>query len=59
MGKGADDKMGGFTNDNSKKLFATMMSDKNFKTNFNFNMDSFKDKLPGPTVEEIEEDDLD
>ena len=35
-----------------------MASGKDFKANFNFNMDSFKD-LPGPTVEEIDEDDLD
>jgi hypothetical protein len=59
MGKGANDKMGGFSNDQSKRLFATMMSDKNFKTNFNFNMESANVKIPGPTVEEIDEDDLD
>lgn len=59
MGNSGDDKMGGFQNDKSKRLFANMMSDKNFKTNFDFNMESFKDKLPGPTVEEIDEDDLD
>lgn len=46
--------MGGFQNDQGKRLFASMMSEKNFKTNFDFNMDSFKEKLPGPTVEEID-----
>lgn len=59
VGKGGSDKLGGVKDDQSKRLFATMMSDKNFKTNFNFNMESANVKLPGPTVEEIDEDDLD
>ena len=51
--------MGAEQQDNSQRVFAAMMSDKNFKTNFNFNMDGFKKDEQGPTVEEVGEEDLD
>jgi hypothetical protein len=58
LGASGANNMGKQQQDNSKRVFATMMSDKNFKTNFNFNMDGFK-KDEGPTVEEVLDDDLD
>ena len=42
MAAGGAQQMGAEQQDNSQRVFATMMSDKNFKTNFNFNMDGFK-----------------
>ena len=60
VGEAGTNKMGKEQQDNSQRVFAAMMSDKNFKANFNFNMDGFKkDDAPGPTVEEVGDDDLD
>ena len=59
MGAGGAQPMGKEQQDNSTRVFAAMMSDKNFKTNFNFNMDGFNKDGAGPTVEEVHDDDLD
>ena len=59
MGGSSADPMGEEQQNNSQRVFAAMMSEKNFKTNFNFNMDGFKKDDSGPTVEEVGDEDLD
>ena len=56
MGKGPNDTKRKEQPNNSERVFAAMMSDQNFKTNFNF---SDPKTRVGPQIEEINEDDLD
>ena len=56
MGKGSNDAKGREQPNNSERVFAAMMSDQNFKTNFNFTEPK---GATGPHIEEIDEDDLD